>query len=150
MSVVNNMKNTRTYSSARNSSGDHTSIMYLLALNCLTHSFQRSEAGELVCMMCPFEYWKAVHGSSDCESDRVQAPFGIADLSCFPCLVTPLSSKRIKSSGLICRATACFSRSLRTKRTNKKSVVPIKFESSISCCFHSASGLQTGSWLTSK
>jgi len=144
------VKNTRTYSSARNSSGNHTSIMYLLALSCLTHSFQRPEAGELVCMMCPFEYWKAVHGSCDCESDRVQAPFGIANVSCFPRLVTPLSSKRINSSGLICRATACFSRSLRTKRLNKKSVFPIKFESLISCRFHSATGLQTGSWLTSK
>ena len=128
MSVVNSIKNTRTYSSVRNSSSDHTSIVCLLALSCLTHSFQRSEACELACTRCPSENWKAVQGSSNCESDRVQAPFGIANVSCFPCLLTPPSSKMTNSSAFICRAMACFSRSLMTKRTSKKSVFPIKFD----------------------
>ena len=102
-------------------------IAYLVAPSCLTHSFQRSESGELVCTRCPSENWKAVtvQGSPDCESDRVQAPFGIANVSCFLYLFTPPSSKRTNSSALICRATVCFSRRLRTK---KKSVFPIKFD----------------------
>ena len=128
MSVVNSVKSTRTDSSVLNTSSDHTSIVYFSALECLTHSFQRYSVGELVCMRCP-ECRKAVQGwyNEESESDRVQASFGTANVSSFPCVLMPLSSKRTNRSGLICRATACLSRSLRTKMTSKKSVFPIKF-----------------------
>lgn len=36
-------------------SQSHTSIMYLVAPSCFSHSFQQWIAGELVCTMCAFE-----------------------------------------------------------------------------------------------
>ena len=125
-SVDNFVENIWTYSNVRNSPSDQTSITYSIAPNCSTHPFERPEVSEPAYMRWPFENRKAVQGPSDSESHKVQVPFGIENESCFPCLVTPSSLKRINSSLLIWRATGCFRWSPQTKRTNKKRVIPIE------------------------